>query len=200
MTQLVCRTVAGLLALSVLGCASSPSHDGGTPVERPATLTYHQLALMDLDEMVVLVKGKIAESRSGSTDAMTPLKEGVRLVYTRPDEDGMIDKVISPLRNEIEEHDDWENVVSGLVDESLAVMRNPEGVTGADQVGHILFLQNMIGSEKSRARRGDPKIVPIFERIRDADIQMTKSMKNERKLRMMKDTTSPSKMAAQALK
>lgn len=170
-----------------------------TPFASAKTPTYHQLALKDLDQMAALVKNKIKDAHQSpdSTD-MAPLKEAVRDVYSRPDDDAMIEKVIGPLRSEIDDLDGWDTVMTELVDESLATLKNPKGVKADEQVTHIIFLQNVIATLKPKKEGGVAK--KLLEQIRDAKIENSKEIRDERKLRMMKDAASPSDVAAQVLK
>lgn len=161
-------------------------------------LAYHQLAIKDLDEMVVLVKEKIQDARKDGGADMEPLKEGIRLVFSRPDSDGMIEKVVGPLRSEVEESGDWDATLAGLVDESIAVLKDPEGVKGDMQITHILFLQNVIASMKPKAKTPGAAR-SMIERIRDAKLELSKEARQERELRTMKATASPSEMADKVL-
>lgn len=172
---------------------------GASAVAKP--LTYHQLALKDLDQMAALVKGKIKDAhKNGESVDSAPLKEALRDVYSRPDEsDNMIEKVVGPLRSEIDEADGWDSVLKELVEESVSVLQAPQGVKADEQVTHVIFLQNVIGTLKPKAKNGGVAR-ELLEKIRDAKLEMTKAIRDERKLRLMKETASPSDVAAQILK
>jgi hypothetical protein len=158
---------------------------------------YSQLTLQDLDQMNAMVNKKVKEyKREKATEI---LKEAVQAVYARPDNnDGMIEKVIPALRNELEENEQWENVVNALVDEAIGALKNPKPFKPIIQNTYAVFLENIIQDFKPFAdREGLERKVLV--RIRDAKIEMTKEALNERKLRDMKSHKSPSEIAAQAL-
>src|SRR4051794_25124713 len=75
---------------------------------------YHQLVVKDLDQMNALVSDKIKESKKSYAGKVVPLKEALQAVLSRPNEDSMLDKVLPPLRAELEDQRGWEHSVSTL--------------------------------------------------------------------------------------
>ncbi len=65
---------------------------------------YSQLKLKDLDQMSKIVRDKIKESSTAGGNPAIPLKEGLQAVFSRPDDDGMIEKLITPLKSALDEH------------------------------------------------------------------------------------------------
>lgn len=157
--------------------------------------TYNQLALKDLDQMNDLVRLKIAAAKEGDN---APLKDGLQTVLSRPDEDFMIDKVIGPLRQELEEQDLWEQTVIALTDEAISALKNPKKHKAVVQATYAVFLTNTISQLKPRAKeKGFER--KLLEKIRDAKIELSQDMRDERRLRMMKESASPSTLAEQIL-
>ncbi|MBX3039983.1 MAG: hypothetical protein KF789_04660 [Bdellovibrionaceae bacterium] len=157
--------------------------------------TYSQLALKDLDQMNDLVRQKIAAAKEGDN---APLKDGLQTVLSRPDEDFMIDKVMGPLRQELEEQDLWEPTMVALTDEAISALKNPKKHKAAIQATYAVFLTNTISQLKPKAReKGFER--QLLEKIRDAKIELSAEMRDERRLRVMKETASPSTLAEQAL-
>lgn len=159
---------------------------------------YNRLALKDLDQMNKLIREKIQESRKAKGEQIVPLKEALQAVYSRPNEDFMIDKVINPLRNELDEHDGYELSIRALMKEALGALKNPKAFGAVPQVTYLIFLENLVADYKPKAR--DPFEAEMLEKIRDAKIIPTKEAINERRLRMMKETLSPSDIAGNVLK
>ncbi|MGZ3801554.1 MAG: hypothetical protein ACXWRZ_12780 [Bdellovibrio sp.] len=159
---------------------------------------YSQLALKDLDQMNKLVMDKVAESKKEKGNKVVPLKEALQAIYSRPNEDGMIEKVVAPLRTNLDELEAWEKTVTQLSDEALNALRNPKAFKPVVQVTYVVFLENLLAEAKPHLKKNgfERKIV---ETIRDAKIQVTKEAVNERKLRTMKSTVSPSELAEKIL-
>lgn len=157
--------------------------------------TYNQLALKDLDQMTELVAKKVAASEQSGTE---PLKEGLIAVLSRPDEDFMVEKVIGPLRQELDEKDLWESTLEEVANEAIAALKKPKGIPAPTQVTYSILLTNLISQLKPGAdapgfsRR-------IIEKIRDARIKLTDEMMADRRLRMMRESISPSVVAEEAL-
>ena len=162
-------------------------------------LTYHKLALKDLDQMNELVASKIKESKKSYAGKTVPLKEALQAVLGRPDEDNMVEKVLTPLKTELESHEEWEKSLKELTTEAINALKNSKNFKAEVQVTYQVFLENLLAQMKPDLGKAgfEPKLV---EKIRDAKIELSKDAQSERKLRMMKSTVSPSEIADILLK
>jgi hypothetical protein len=158
---------------------------------------YSQLAIKDLDQMSKIVRDKVSESNKTRGDKAIPLKEGVQAVFSRPNSDDMIEKIIGPLRTSLDELDSWETSVRQLVKEALGALKNPKAFKPVVQVTYAVFLENIISEMKPRARSEFEN--SILKQIQDANLNLTAEAKHERVLRMMRETLSPSEIAATVL-
>lgn len=159
---------------------------------------YSQLATKDLDQINKLVNDKVKESKKSSSGKEIPLREALQAVYSRPNEDDMIEKVVAPLRSQLDDLDAWEKTISQLTDESIGALRHPKTFKPVVQVTYAIFLQNLLSEIKPLVKdagfeRG------IATRIRDAKLEISKAAQDERSLRMMSSLVSPSELAAQIL-
>lgn len=185
------KTIKYILATFVTGFALQSSAG--------LLYNYSQLALKDLDQMNRIVMTKVKESRKATSGKNVPLKEALQAVYVRPNEDGMIEKIVGPLRNELDDLGVWEKTLNDLSVEALDALKNPRGFKPVVQVSYQLFLENLLSDMKPFVHKeGFEK--GLTEKIRDAKIELTKESTGERSLRMMKSTISASDMAKQILK
>ncbi|WP_374078023.1 hypothetical protein [Bdellovibrio bacteriovorus] len=159
---------------------------------------YSQLALKDLDQMNKMVSEKVKESKKSGSGKAVPLKEALQAVYSRPNDDDMIEKIVAPLRSSLDELESWEKTISQLTDEAINALKNPRAFKPVVQVTYVIFLENLMAEIKPYLKT-DGFERKIVERIRDAKIEVSKEASNERKLRMMKDTGSPSQIAEKIL-
>jgi hypothetical protein len=170
----------------------------GLSAQAGLLLNYSQLALKDLDQMVKLIKGKIAESQKAGGNKVIPLKEALQAVYSRSNEDFMIEKILPLVKAEMEEQNAWEKSHQALVKEAIGALKNPKAFTPVVQVTYWVFLENVIAEMKPRLdERFESKLIT---QIRDAKIEMSKEAVNERRLRVMKGSSSPSEIAAGVIK
>ncbi len=158
---------------------------------------YSQLALKDLDQMNQLIQRKIKESRKAGGDQVIPLKEALQAVFSRSNEDFMIEKLLQPLKNELDEHTAWEKSIQALVKEAIGALKNPKAFKPVVQVTYIVFLENLMSEMKPRLNEKFEN--RILTQIRDAQIKVSKEATNERRLRVMRETTSPSVIAEKIL-
>jgi hypothetical protein len=157
---------------------------------------YSQLTLKDLDQMNELAQKKIKEfKKDGSVDV---LKEAVQAVYSRPNDDAMVEKVIVPLRTELDENEQWEATMDALVQEAIGALKNPKAFKPVVQNTYAIFLENVIADFKPFAEKPGHER-QVIQKIRDAKIEMSKEAVNERKLRTMSNHKSPSEIATQVL-
>lgn len=159
---------------------------------------YSQLKIKDIDSMSKLIDAKINESRKAGGDQTVPLKECLQAVYSRPNEDFLIDKVIGPLKSELEDHNAWESSLQKLTKEAIGALQHAKAFRPVVQVTYIVFLENVLADQKPTLDK--PFSQKLVQQIHDAKIEVTKEAESERKLRVMKETTSPSEIAGQMLK
>jgi len=157
---------------------------------------YSQLILKDLDQMNEMVQKKIKEYKKERAPEI--LKEAVQAVYSRPNDDGMIEKVIPPLRTELDEEDQWESTIDALVQEAIGALKNPKAFKPVVQNTYAVFLENIIADFKPFADK-DGHERRVIQKIRDAKIELSKEAKDERKLRTMSAHKSPSEVAEEVM-
>jgi hypothetical protein len=175
--------------LLVLSCATA---DAGL------LFNYSELALKDVDQLTKLVNDKIKESKRSSGGKVIPLREALQAVYSRPNSDAIIEKVVGPLRSQLDDLEAWEKTISQLTDEAIGALKHPNTFKPVVQGTYVFFLQNLL-SEIKPLLKNDVFAVKITERIRDAKIQLSKPAQDEIRLRMMKSFNSPSDLAGQML-
>jgi hypothetical protein len=181
-----------IFILTILSLVFSTSAHAGL------LFNYSQLLLKDLDQMNEMVLEKVEESKKTDSGKNVPLKEALQSVYSRPNDDQMIDKVVAPLRTQLDELDEWEKTLSQLTDEAINALKNPKAFKPVVQVTYMIFLENLLSEIKPYLKSNGFER-KLAERIRNAKIEVTKEAANERSLRTMKKSTSPSELADKIL-
>ena len=172
--------------LAVLIMITSNSHSG-------LLFSSSRLALKDLDQMTKLVQDKIKESRKSGGDKSVPLKEALQAVYSRPNADGMIDKIAGPLKDELEQQNAWEHSLKSLVKEATGALRNSKAFRVEAQITYLTFLENLLADLKPKASKEFEH--SIIVQVRDAQIEVNAAARREQELRMLRVSESPSKLA-----
>lgn len=143
-----------------------------------------------------IAKKKVKEfKKDGSVEI---LKEAVQAIYSRPNDDGMVEKVMTPLRNELDENDQWEVTMDALVQEAINALKNPKAFKPVVQNTYAIFLENVVADFKPFAEREGHER-RVIKMIADAKVEMSKEAINERKLRTMSVHKSPSELATNVL-
>ncbi|MFZ3231320.1 MAG: hypothetical protein WA160_14015 [Pseudobdellovibrio sp.] len=183
--------VVGLMSFFTLGCATSTT----SAVKPQVTMSYNQLKLMDLDQMTDMMQQKSQEYKR--TDNVKALQEGLQICFSRPNEDGLIEKIISIIKTPMEDHDLWESSIVELVDRGIASFGN-ENTSGADQVTYGFVLENIVSEFKPlfvKQYESPGFETQIIEKIANADVEFSKQAAAERKLGIMRGHISPSVFA-----
>lgn len=163
-------------------------------------ILYHRLMLMDLDQMAKIVADKIkASEAAGGDNESVPLEEAYFTVYSRPDEDGTIEKVVGPLRNKIDELNAREYIIDRLLTEAVSIMKLKKGVTPQVAVTYWVLIENIMGEMKANYDEAGSFEEKQFQKVKDAKIKISSALVNERALRMLKSTKSPSEAATKVL-
>ena len=189
------KVIIGSLILFLVSCASSDEVVGA----KEAEMSYSQLKLLDLDQMTELMQQKVKVFKK--TNTIEPLQQGLEICLSRPDEDSLVEKIISIVKNPLDDKSAWEASIDDLVDRSIANLK-VKGVHPSDQVTSGVVLENIISEFKPdfiKQYESPGFEGRVIERIADADIEFSKSALSERKLNLMRGTSSPSRIASRLI-
>lgn len=176
-------------------CSSAPPKNDTSQLR----YTYAHLKVMDLDEMNNLMMTQLKEFRK--TDDPQALKEGLLICLSRPDEDSVVEKVISTVKSPLEDNDLWESAIEGLINESFVVIQDANR-SSADQVTYSVVLENLISEmrpEFLKQYKSPGFETRMIEKIAGANTELTSSAKAERKLNLMKGSFTASQVAQRLL-
>lgn len=181
-------------SLLIFGCSTT------TKNHEPSRLAvrYSYLKILDLDQMTNLMQKSVKEFNQ--TEDSQRLKEALLICFARPDEDGVIEKILAIVRTPLDDRNLWESAFEELQDQSLEGVKN-DNLSTVDQVTYSVVIENVLSELrpffiKQYASAGFE--TRLVEKIAQADIQLSSEAKNERKLNLMKGYVSPS-IVAQAM-
>lgn len=173
-----------------------------------AMFKYNELMIKDYDEMYKMVQAQVKKARavgSNSSDenvndaeAIEHLREALKLIYSRPNSDNMIAKLMPDVRRELQGYSAYEDSISGLTAEALEVIKNPKAAT-SQQATALFVLENIMSEVRPEAGSNDD-LRRVVERVKDAKIKVSNDVMKDLKLRGMYKTRNPSDMATDILK
>ncbi len=173
-----------------------------------AMFKYNELMIKDYDEMYKLVQGKVKQARSvgsntsdenvNDAEAIEHLREALKLIFSRPNSDNMIAKLMPDVRRELSGYSAYEDSISGLTAEALEVIKNKKAAT-SQQATALFVLENIMSEVRPEAANNDD-LRRVVERVKDAKIKITNDVVKELKLRGMYKTRNPSEMAQDIIK
>lgn len=157
--------------------------------------TYNELAVKDIEQMSKLVNGKIVTSKSAEKP-IEPLKDALLAIFARPNSDNLISKLLTNVKNELDNYDGYETSLTELVDEAITGISDKKNDSKV-QATYWIFLENLLAEFKPKV--SEPFEKSIFEKIRDAKIKIPKEALAERRLTVMSVKDSPSDLALKIL-
>lgn len=176
-------------------CSSSPVSSEASQIN----YGYNQLKLLDLDQMTSILMRKAKEAKDSG--GYEPLYQGLIICFSRPNEDGMVEKVLPIVKGPLDEGNEYANALSQLVDHSISAMRNPE-LKASDDVTYGIILENLISELKPEFIKQYEKPgfeSGLIEKIASANVQYSDRARSERKLNIMRGSLSPSIIAQNLL-
>lgn len=196
------RHLCVIFAISLVACQSSSVKSDGTGLDLsqdfqrvPPPMSYKSLATLDLDQMNDLIQLKLNDySRQNSLQS---LHEGAMIVLARPDDDGMVEKILPRVRNPLEEEGQWQPTVEALVRQCIETLKNGDA-TQTDQVTSGVILENLIAELKPlyvKQHQSGGFETNIINFIADSNAEYSKSASKERGLYLMRNNLNPSQIA-----
>lgn len=203
---------------AALGCASS-SRETDSPRERYAITTGEprlefdstQLMMKNADQVNALIQARMhkaaniqaaqeddpdADGIAVETEALSALKDAMRIALSRPDQDGSRTAMFSRVRRELADLNAADIVIRDLAQEAMDALgaERPAKV----QATYVYLLENLMAEIKPDLG-ANPGYRKIVERIRDANIEISRSARSQLLLRTMSKPISPSDTAAKLI-
>ena len=212
------RVAFAATILFAVGCASGaakreseatrldPGPSSLVPRNFGPAYKYNELLTRDYDEMFALVQTWLKKSRAanasgegGDAEAVEYLGRALKLIFSRPDSDNMVTKLLTEPRRELSGYSAYDETLEALAVDALKTAKNSDSTVIAS-VTALVELENMLGEIRPDATNGNPTMLRIVTRIRDANISISDEVKRERRLRGMFRSTNPSTIATEMLK
>lgn len=174
---------------------------------------FQELKLKDYGEMRALIstfiqKAKKASKEQGDSqeesedtteEILFHLKEGLKILFTRPDSHRIRQSLLPLLEQEIMLHRPFLRVLRGMVAQQIAVLKSKES-THVSQANALFFLENAMAYAQG-VPISSKKADSIFLDIKEAKIKISKELKNYLVLTAERgERKSPSSMANKFLK
>jgi hypothetical protein len=189
-----------VLTLSSCTTTSPKANSSGLDLSKDfervqAPMSYKSLATLDLDQMNDLVQVKLNEYAKQNN--LQALRQAAMIILARPDDDGMVEKVLSNVRNPLEEEGQWQETIEALVRQAVEIMKNNEAKQ-TDQVTSGIILENIIAEFKPLYHKQYKKggfETDIINFVANSNVEYSKSASKERSLYLMRNNLNPSQIA-----
>ncbi len=156
---------------------------------------YKVLKTLDLDQMSDLLYGKVNDYKVNEQTQY--LKEGVLITFSRPNEDVLLDKVLSIVKNPLDDLVEWQDTLFQITQQSIETIQQ-ESDTASVQVTAAVVLENILSELKpdfmKQYETGGFE-TDIINKIASANLKLGQSLLKEKKLNLMRTNASPSALA-----
>lgn len=157
--------------------------------------TYKTLKILDLDQMTDLLYEKANDYKRNNR--IQALREGTMIAFSRPNEEVILDKIISIVRSPLEDADEWESTIEQMVGQAVQTIKNDKA-QATDQVTASVILENVLSEFKPlfvKQYQSAGFETTIIERIAASDLRFSKQAEQEKKLNQMRSGLTPSQLA-----
>lgn len=128
-------------------------------------------------------------------EAVSSLRDAMRIVLSRPDQDGARSKMFNKVRQELNDVHSLEPVLKDIVEEAIRSLKSANTNVKFEET-YLVILENALGEMKPEVS-SSPTFRMLIEKIRDADIKVSDKMKSLS--RNIAVNTTPSKSAESIL-
>lgn len=179
-----------------------------------AALEYDssQLMMKNSDQMNELIRKRMkiaedAQAKQGDNadedeitaqpEAIEALKDALRIVLSRPDQDGAREELYSRVYRELTDLGSTEVVIEDLAKEGIEGLKI-EGPP-KEHATYITLLENLMAEIKPSIEKNE-RMRKVIESIRDAKLKLSSKVRSQQLLQTMKKPVSPSETAEKILK
>ena len=156
---------------------------------------YKTLKTLDLDQMSDLLYGKVNDYKTN--EQSQSLKEGVLIAFSRPNEDVILDKVLSIVKNPLDDLVEWQDTLFQITQQSIETIQQ-DSETASVQVTAAVVLENILSELKpdfmKQYETGGFE-TDIITKIANANLKLGQNLLKEKKLNLMRTNASPSALA-----
>ena len=129
--------------------------------------------------------------------ALGELKEGLAVLFSRPDRDGLRSSLLPIIQNEVESYRPFMPVLQKLAEDSLLILQDKDFPV-EQRASRLFVLENIIAHIRNIKNPSSRDILIV---IRDAKVKIPKDVTNYRRLNTETgETASPSSIAKRILK
>lgn len=188
---------AFVLALFLSSCSGKPTPPDSSASGESIKIehTYKALKILDLDQMSDLLYEKADDyKKNNRTEA---LREGAIIAFSRPNEEVILDKIVSIVKAPLEDMGEWNSTVEQMVEQSIQTIKN-DAANATAQVTASVILENLLSEFKPqfvKQYQSGGFETSIIERIAAANLQFSKQAMQEKKLNQMRTGLTPSQLA-----
>lgn len=167
---------------------------------------YTELQIKDYDQMSEMVDEKIAQSKAlaiqyqnegqdevGDQEAVAQLREALKLIFSRPNKDNMVGKLVANVRRELGNYNAFESTMNSVASEALTAVQN-ETLSVLDRATAVYVLENIMSEVRPSLPKNED-FRNLVKQVRDADLEVPEKVKAHRKLTSMDETPDLSKVA-----
>ena len=200
------------VALSLTACSSNESRvDVTEPPSGTVEYDSNQLMMKSADEISSMVRKRIkkaqdiqAKQETSDDEGVLPevaavrhLRDAMRIILARPDQDGTRLAAFSQLRRELQDLNAVESTLSELSREGILAIKAPN-VSVRRQGTYLVILENLIAEIRPEVA-SNAEFKRIITNIRDARLKLSDKLRSQALLNAMTKPVSPSETASKIL-
>lgn len=204
MNTILRPTLITLFLSFALAACTSPYKRSVIHPARPGDLSYRELMLKDFEQMQAAMRKYVRHAKQdfsqadedpqAEASAFLQLKRALRLIFSRPDSDNVVAKLVPEVRRELSLYDAYPTVIHEIAQEGVQAFDPSLGVNTVTLATYSFMLQNLLGEIKAEAQTNQA-LLKTIDFIAQSDLKIPYDVIQERKLSGMFLSESPSSQA-----
>jgi len=168
------------------------------PAQGRVTYNYTTLIFLDYEQLSPIVKNSVRESRAfkypqQGDKALEPLIHTLGLLHSRPDNDGLLKKLLPPVINELMSLNAFEKAVEKLINSAQAEVDNSELVPKIRTTA-LIRLNNLLRTVRPLTLE-NIELAKQVCKLADTNTKIPIAVKRDSRLTTMFNSTKPSDLA-----
>lgn len=217
-TLILLVVVVSSLALTACKSGGGTSGSGSTeaahernpliPRQFGPNYKYNELMIKDYDEMLAMVMDMVKKSQTatskedsgGEGEAVEWLGRATKLVFSRPDSDNMVAKLLNEVRRDLQGFNSYEDTIAGIADEAVKNASDKDNPISVQSTALVILENILTEIRPSVVNNNNTDLLRVVERVAAANLRLSSEVKKDRRLRGMFLTKNPSDEAKAILK
>lgn len=167
-----------------------------------ANYNYNKLRFMEYNELRQIKSSAISASRKfkyprQSSKTIEPLKEAMKMFFSRPNEDNLTSALVTDIESELESLNAYPSTLESIINENLTAIENKK-LSPEERTTAALAIKNLLLEIKPKIVR-NTELAKVVCKLADKSIKLPKDIQKSSMIQTLYLEKSPSTVAKEIM-